>query len=163
NLASALYPPQAHRLQAVNRLVPLAVPRAATALVALAGLALLFLARGVRRGHRLAWMVAVGLLEGSALLHVVKGVDLEEAVVAIDTVPLSHRTDLFLRPALAAIGFGLAGFAVWLALRPVVLHRLQGADTGLEKAREVVGRYGQGTLDYFALRSDKQFFFDGES
>ncbi|MDQ6949642.1 MAG: DUF2156 domain-containing protein, partial [Actinomycetota bacterium] len=30
-------------------------------------------------------------------------------------------------------------------------------------AREVVRRFGSGTLDYFALRSDKQFYFWGES
>ena len=32
---------------------------------------------------------------------------------------------------------------------------------GLAHAREVVARHGAGTLDYFALRADKQFFFWG--
>src|SRR5204862_4889702 len=51
---------------------------------------------------------------------------------------------------------------IWLALRPVVL-RHRHSDSGMTKAREIVAEHGRGTLDYFALRSDKQFFFSGES
>src|SRR5207245_1699712 len=80
---SAFSPPQRVRLNALLKLVPLAVPQTADGLVAFIGLALLFLAGGVRRGHRLAWLVAVVFLEGSALLHIVKGVDLEEAIAAV--------------------------------------------------------------------------------
>ena len=36
-------------------------------------------------------------------------------------------------------------------------------DGGLAWAREVVARHGSGTLDYFALRSDKSFFFWGDT
>ena len=36
-------------------------------------------------------------------------------------------------------------------------------DAGLAWAREVVARHGSGTLDYFALRSDKSFFFWGDT
>jgi lysylphosphatidylglycerol synthetase-like protein (DUF2156 family) len=41
----------------------------------------------------------------------------------------------------------------------VVRRRHQGEETGEAKAREIVAAYGQGTLDYFALRSDKQYWF----
>src|SRR5204863_477161 len=51
--------------------------------VALSGLALLFLARSVRRGNRLAWLASLAVLEGSALLHILKGVDVEEAIPAM--------------------------------------------------------------------------------
>jgi lysylphosphatidylglycerol synthetase-like protein (DUF2156 family)/UDP-2,3-diacylglucosamine pyrophosphatase LpxH len=237
DLASAFYPPYRSRLTAVLRLVPLAVPQAATALVAVAGLALLLLARGVRRGHRLAWIVSVALLEGSAVLHLVKGVDLEEAIVAliaagylliqrrafqsgidhpslrrgvltlvsglavvtvvsvamvelatalhgrggrvafgtallavlerligITHVTLPDRLDDFITPALTAVGVGLGVYAVYLALRPVVTRRrAAGADAGLVKARAIVADHGSSTLDYFALRSDKEAFFDGDS
>src|SRR5205823_11627738 len=61
--------------------MPLGVAEAATALVALAGLGLLILAGGIRRGQRLAWQLALGLLTVSVLLHLAKGIDLEEAVV----------------------------------------------------------------------------------
>src|SRR5579875_3401292 len=58
-----------------------------------------------------------------------------------------------------AVTAGIALAAVWVAFRPVVSRSHGGR--GLERAREVVRRYGAGTLDYFALRSDKQFFFSG--
>jgi len=235
NLASSFYPPQTGRLAVVGRLVPLAVPRAATALVALSGLALLFVAGGVRRGNRLAWTVATSLLAGSALLHLVKGADVEEAasalvvagylllhrgafragidrpllrrglatlvggavgVTALSTavleastairhhhrlplgralsavlerlggmrgIPLPARTDDFLSPALGAVGAGLALFAVVLALRPIVSRRRHETGDTMERAREVVVASGRGTLDYFALRSDKEHFFSGRS
>ncbi|HEX3621056.1 MAG TPA: phosphatidylglycerol lysyltransferase domain-containing protein [Acidimicrobiales bacterium] len=83
NLASALTPPLGDRLRAVDALLPLAVPQAAAALVAVAGLGLLLMARGVRRGQRLAWSTSLGLLLASCVLHVVKGVDVEEATAAV--------------------------------------------------------------------------------
>ena len=83
NLASALTPPLGDRLHAVDALLPLAVPQAAAALVALAGLGLLLMARGVRRGQRLAWSASLGLLAASGILHLVKGVDVEEAAAAL--------------------------------------------------------------------------------
>ncbi|MEI6701676.1 MAG: phosphatidylglycerol lysyltransferase domain-containing protein, partial [Actinomycetota bacterium] len=33
----------------------------------------------------------------------------------------------------------------------------------MERARDIVARHGRGTLDYFALRDDKQFFFSQDS
>ncbi|MGH8972805.1 MAG: phosphatidylglycerol lysyltransferase domain-containing protein [Acidimicrobiia bacterium] len=83
NLLSALTPPLRGRLHVVLGLLPLALPRTAAAVVALAGLALLLLARGVRRGQHRAWAAAVVLLSVSSVLHVVKGVDVEEAVVSL--------------------------------------------------------------------------------
>ena len=83
NLASALTPPLGDRLRAVDALLPLAVPQAAAALVAVAGLGLFLMARGVRRGQRLAWSGALGLLLASGALHLLKGVDVEEATAAL--------------------------------------------------------------------------------
>ncbi len=40
--------------------------------------------------------------------------------------------------------------------------RASGAWPSL-RAREIVRRHGRGTLDYFALRDDKQFFFFRDS
>jgi lysylphosphatidylglycerol synthetase-like protein (DUF2156 family) len=82
DLASSVTPPMRGRFAELLRIVPLAVPQIATALSALAGLGLLLLARGIRRGQRRAWQAAVVLLVTSALLHAVKGVDLEEAATA---------------------------------------------------------------------------------
>jgi lysylphosphatidylglycerol synthetase-like protein (DUF2156 family)/predicted phosphodiesterase len=83
DLASAVTPPLRDRLHFLLGWVPLAVPQAADALVALAGLALVALARGIRRGQRHAWIAAVTLLLGTAILHILKGGDIEEAFAAL--------------------------------------------------------------------------------
>ncbi|HYX44741.1 MAG TPA: phosphatidylglycerol lysyltransferase domain-containing protein, partial [Acidimicrobiales bacterium] len=95
DVASALTAPLHERLRVLLRIVPLAVPQAAAALVALAGLGLLLLARGVLRGQRRAWKVALSLLVGSAVLHLAKGIDLEEAALAavVGWYLLHHRRD----------------------------------------------------------------------
>ena len=80
NLVSALLPAEHDRLRLLAHLVPGAVSRGATVAVAAAGVGLLLLAGGLRRRHRAAWLAAVGLLAGSAVLHLVKGLDLEEAL-----------------------------------------------------------------------------------
>ena len=234
DLVSALVPPLRPRLAAVDRMVPLAVPQTATALVAFSGLGLLLLARGIRRGQRHAWTIAATMLLGSSVLHLVKGIDVEEAaialavalyllvhrmdfqaavdrpslrrglvplvasgagtiaiataavelfhgrrsrpslgravqavaerVVGVHSVGLAHRLDRFLSPALLAVGVGLALSTGWLAFRPVVSRQREASTgTGLARARDVVRRHGHGTLDYFALRSDKEYFYSGGS
>jgi lysylphosphatidylglycerol synthetase-like protein (DUF2156 family) len=232
DLASALTPPIGDRLRFLGGMVPLAVPEVAAALVVLAGLGLLLMARGVRRGQRLAWAVSLGLLVVSCALHVVKGVDVEEAsaalvvagylvvqrrafrgradhqsirkglttlaagaavatasgtvavelldaqngrlplgrallavverLVAVNSIVLPHRVDMFLTPALAAAGFGLAAAAGWLLFRPLV-HAGASGGSEVARAREIVNRHGHGTLAYFALRHDKAHFFFGDS
>ena len=83
NIVSAVTPPIRNRLGELLGYVPLTIPQAATAGVALAGLALLLLSLGVRRGQRPAWALALALVSLSAVLHVLKGVDLEEAAVLL--------------------------------------------------------------------------------
>lgn len=95
DVASAVTPPLRDRLHIIVDLVPLAVPQAAAALVALAGLGLMSLARGVRRGQRSPWALAVGLLAGSVVLHLLKGGDIEESITAgaVCLYLLRHRRD----------------------------------------------------------------------
>jgi lysylphosphatidylglycerol synthetase-like protein (DUF2156 family) len=57
----------------------LGVSQGAAALVALAGLSLLLLSRGVRLGQRRAWRLSLVLLVASSALHLLKGIELEEA------------------------------------------------------------------------------------
>lgn len=85
-ILSALSPPVGARLSLLNELLPVSVPPAAAAVVAVLSLALVLLARGVRHGQRPAWRVSIVLLASSALLHVVKGFDFEEAALALATV-----------------------------------------------------------------------------
>lgn len=83
NLVSAVTPPLLHREALLRSVVPLAVPETAAALVALAGLGLLFLSGGVRRGGRRAWSIAVALLAGSAVLHLADSVEVVPALVSL--------------------------------------------------------------------------------
>lgn len=251
DVISALIPVQVRgRLHPYLGYVPLGASEAAGALVALAGLALLLLARGLRRGHRIAWYVSVGTLAGTSILHLVRGgqflqtaaalvtlaglmwardsfrarydppslrtgvltlvggavgvtlfvaaalelgvsIDKDgrslpltsallaaaERLIGIDTVSLPHAVAVFLDPALLAVGLGLVAIALLIVLRPVVDRRLHvgaaggrsepvlgpegsaAGDAEFRKARDVVQRRGSGTLDYFALRGDKQHFF----
>jgi lysylphosphatidylglycerol synthetase-like protein (DUF2156 family) len=82
NLLSAITPPLRGRLDILGDLVPITVPETASALVAAAGIALLGLSWGVRYGQRRAWTLAVGITALSVVLHIVKGLDVEEAAAA---------------------------------------------------------------------------------
>jgi lysylphosphatidylglycerol synthetase-like protein (DUF2156 family) len=86
NLLSALTPPFRHRLQAVSEDYPLALHQAATAITAVTGVALLQLARGVRRGQRWAWTAALAVLTLAAVAHVAKGLDVEEAAMSLAAI-----------------------------------------------------------------------------
>lgn len=249
DLVTALVPPQVRgQLHPYLGYVPLGVSAAAGALVALAGTALLLLARGLRRGQRLAWMIAVGVIGASVVFHVVRegqilsalasaavlaalvwaresfraryepaalrtalatllggavlvplvvtvvlefGIQFDrdhgplpwptafaaavERLVGIDSIPLPHIAATFLNPAELAVGLTLALVALVVSFRPVAARRLPrrsraegvlrssaappGEVREIETARDVVSRRGAGTLDYFALRSDKLHFF----
>jgi lysyl-tRNA synthetase, class II len=80
NLGSALLPAERQRLDLLHHLVPGALSQAATVVTAATGVGLLLLAGGLRRRRRTAWLVTVVLLCGSAVLHLLKGLDFEEAV-----------------------------------------------------------------------------------
>lgn len=237
DLLSALTPPLRSRLHVVLQVLPLAATQAAGAVVALSGIGLLALARGIRRGQARAWAIAVGLLSLTLVLHVVRGGDLEESalsaavlllllvfrsefaapsdrpstrsamvtlvaggigislvttlvvelvlrtsrvphhfiplwrafygvverLVGVQTVVFTDRLDDFLKPSLLAVGILLAVASVLLATRPVVDRRLSAGRAAELRARDIVRRHGHGTLDYFALRSDKRWYFHRDS
>jgi len=134
NIVSAFTPPLGDRLRALLDLVPLSVPQAATGAEVIGGLGLLLVARGIRRGQRRAWAVSIVLLGLAAVLHVAKGVDVEEAaaVVALAVYLLRHRSAFSggVRPASArqgAVGAVLAGLAA-TALGTVVVEIGSGAE-----------------------------------
>ncbi|HUJ64978.1 MAG TPA: hypothetical protein VLX59_05550, partial [Acidimicrobiales bacterium] len=83
SLVSAMSDPIRDRLSDLRELFPLYIPQTAAALAAIGGVALIVLARGVRRGQRRAWAVCLVLLLTVAVLHLIKGVDVEETVIAL--------------------------------------------------------------------------------
>ncbi|HZU81077.1 MAG TPA: phosphatidylglycerol lysyltransferase domain-containing protein, partial [Acidimicrobiales bacterium] len=237
DLLSALTPPLRARLHVVLQVLPLAATQAAGAVVALAGVALLALARGIRRGQQRAWLIAVVLVSVTLVLHVVRGGDLEESLlsavvlllllvfraefrapsdapstrsavwtalggvvgitvvttvaveitlrvgrhphrfipvwraaravlerlVGVQSVRLTDRLDDFLAPSLLAVGIVTAVACLILVTRPAVDRRMSAGRAAELRARDIVRRHGQGTLDYFALRSDKRWFFHRDS
>ncbi len=235
NVVVSVVPPLRHRLDSLAGLLPLGVAQTAAALTALSGVALLMLARGVRRGQKRSWSVALLLLTLTTVAHVARAgrlapallsvslvilllverghfeattdrlglrtmvprlalVDLAavmaatvgiavsgrhqhlpslgviivgcaERLVGLTTINLPDRVMDLANPALLATGLSTIVAALYLATRPVVVRRLSHAATSTERriaerrAREIVRRHGYGSLDYFALRDDKQFFF----
>ena len=238
DLLDAITPPLRGRLHAVLEILPLRASVAAGALIAIAGLALIALGRGILRGQRRAWRVAVVLLSGTIVLHIIAGADVEESLFAIavlvlllvnrrdfqsssdwsslrsalialgvgavgiivlttasielftsidrdhvhahipwwtalwavsermagiHTIALPRRADRFLAPTLLVLGLSLVAITLFLLTRPVVDRRLTSGRAAEFRARDIVRRHGISTLDYFALRSDKQWFFHRDS
>jgi len=95
DIVSAITPEIAERLRLVETVAPLPVPPLASAVVVPVGLVLLLTARGLARGKRRAWQIAVVLLAGSSLLHLLKGLDFEEALVtgSLALVLFARRDD----------------------------------------------------------------------
>ena len=232
-LLSAASRPLRGRLQGLLQVVPFVVPRTAAVTLVFVSFALLLTARGLRRGHHLAWLVAIALILASAALHVAKGIDFEEAglatggavwlamhrdafpvwvsrvgakrtmvlavggaavtfLVAVGlsaTVGRAHRVDVEASPqsiaarigaddifplnfggrfgtaVLVALGLGMVGSTLWVLFSPREPSPLNNAahHGDRERCRALVQMYGGGTLDYFALRDDKQWFFTGNS
>ncbi len=83
DVISALTPPLRGRLQVVRRIIPMGTPSVAAGLVVAAGLGLLMLAAGLRRGRKLAWQLGMVLLVVSGIGNLLKGFDVEETLLAV--------------------------------------------------------------------------------
>ncbi|MGI8662002.1 MAG: phosphatidylglycerol lysyltransferase domain-containing protein [Acidimicrobiales bacterium] len=117
NVVSAITPPLRDRLDLLGDVVPVVVPETASALVAALGMALLLLGRGVRRGQRHAWALAVAVIGLTTVLHLVKGLDLEEAGVSLLVLGylLANRSTFTVgadRPSIGRAAVTLAGGAL---------------------------------------------------
>jgi lysyl-tRNA synthetase class 2 len=82
NIFSALTPEIHYRIKDVASVLPGSFVRSATALTVVSGVLLVLLSRGLRRRKRRAWRAAVFLLGASIGLHIAKGLDVEEALIA---------------------------------------------------------------------------------
>jgi lysylphosphatidylglycerol synthetase-like protein (DUF2156 family) len=79
------------------------------------------------------------------------------------STPLTATLNRFLSPTLLTLTIITVLVALYLLTRPIVDRRLQTSPAALLRARDIVARHGHGTLDYFALRSDKRWFFYRDS
>ena len=87
-ILSALLPALRGRVHMVTDVLPGYVPAAATTGALAAGTILLLLSRGLRRSKFRAWLLATVLSAVTVVLHLVKGLDVEEAVVTTSMLAL---------------------------------------------------------------------------
>lgn len=146
SVLSALRAPFAGRLGDLFEVLPVEVPQAAAAGVVFGGAALALVVRGLRRGTRLAWVAAVGLLFTTAALHLLKGIDVEQAVL-ITTVAiwlLRHRAAFPIRPSRRhlrlAAAVALGGVLTVVAVSAVLIIVAGSEARPGETARAVAGR-----------------------
>ena len=101
NVSSAVTPPLATRLRWLLDLAPVEVPQAAGSALVFASIALLVIARGLRRGMRHTWIAAMALLAVSLLTNLTKGLDVEEAActAAVAYALFRYRHAFRVRPA----------------------------------------------------------------
>ena len=129
DVASAMTPAIESRLNLVENATPNFVPKVASALVVPAGLMLILLARGLWRRRRRAWQLTLAAVTAAAVLHLLKGLDYEEAaanvLLALALIARRHdfagrgdptvRVHLAGRAVLYAFGIFLYGFvALWI-------------------------------------------------
>ena len=142
-IASALTPEMANRVEIVRGVLPPGWPEAARVLTVAAAVGLIWLARSLAKRRHRAWQLAVAVVVASAVAHLAKGLDFEEATISLALlfalVRYRRRFDVpgdpaSARPVLAAaVGFAAIG-AVWLSveLRGVELpHRVADSLIGL--------------------------------
>jgi lysylphosphatidylglycerol synthetase-like protein (DUF2156 family) len=241
DLLSAVTAPVRDHLHLISQFLPIEVARAAGALVAISGIAMIMLSRGVLKGQRRSWLVAVAALSASLVLHVLHAADVisllvgagtlalliierdrfraqaeqgtvqsaflilaiggltatfgaligvevagrvhhhplppwpqvlrgsAERLVGVQDVHFPAHINRFASPSLLAVGLTLIVYSLYLLTRPVVDRRLSsgralvGRRAAELRARDIVRRHGTGSLDYFALRDDKQWFFHRDS
>lgn len=82
NLLSAWIGIEHTRLKILNELLPLEVNQGSRTLTVIAGLLLIWLSWSLKRRKHHAWVAAVFILALSCLLHLLKGLDYEEALCA---------------------------------------------------------------------------------
>ena len=152
-LLSALLPAVHDRVRLVTDVLPPTFPAAATTGSLAVGTMLVLLAHALRRGTQRAWFLAVVLVSVTALLHLVKGLDVEEALAAVATLgllllararfvaPPAHRS---LRRAAVLLLAGplVAGLLGWLWLTVVDGDQELGTTAGARLAHASLGLVG---------------------
>jgi lysyl-tRNA synthetase class 2 len=126
-LLSAVLPSIRDRTALINHTIPGVFPAAATTGAAAVGIMLMLLSRGLRRGKYRAWLLATVLTSLTVLLHLLKGLDVEEALLstALLALLLSSRKEFTAKPdprslsrllAVAVLGPIVATVLGWLWL-----------------------------------------------
>jgi len=159
NVLSAVTPSLAERMKLLEKYSPLEVQHGGHLTAALAGFALLLLAGNLGRRKRVAWWLALSVLMISAISHLVKGLDYEEAILALgltvmlwlmrarfharsDPPSIQQGLRVLVGAFLFTLAYGMSGFFLldhhysvnfgfWAALRQTVVMFTQFYDPGL--------------------------------
>jgi lysyl-tRNA synthetase class 2 len=161
SVISALFPPWRQRLHLLTEVLPPLAPAIASAITVPLGLILIWLSAGLRRRKRRAWQVAVGISATLVILHVIKGLDLEEALFSVTVLvllitgrqafsgapdPRNHR-----RIGLAVLVGSITATVVGIAVIVADPDDVVGTPTAWQVLRQVwlglVGRTGPLTFD----------------
>jgi lysyl-tRNA synthetase class 2 len=91
-IVSALTPEIAARSDLVRGILPPEFPALARTLVLAGGIALIWVSRGLARGRRRAWQLAVAIVVVSVAAHLTRGLDFEEASAGLVVLVALWRT-----------------------------------------------------------------------
>ena len=159
-IVSALLPALRARVNMVTDVLPGYAPAAATTGALAAGTILILLSRALRRGKFRAWLLATVLSAVTVVLHLVKGLDVEEAVVTTSmlTLLLSARRNFTARPDPRS----LSRFLGVLLVGPVVATSLGWLWLALDADGQAAGttqgeRVRDAFLGLFGLPGPVQF------
>jgi len=159
NVLSAVTPSLAGRVRLLQQISPLEVRHGGHLTAALAGFALLALARGLARRKHVAWLLTLAVLAISIASHLIKGLDYEEASVAgalmlmlwlmrshfharSDRPSIQQGLRVLAGALLFTVAYGVAGFylldrhytvnfGLWAALQQTVVMFTEFYDPGL--------------------------------
>jgi lysyl-tRNA synthetase class 2 len=153
DVLTSLLPPRDSQMKALAEFMLAAGFLTARAAIGAAGLLLIYLGAGLRRGKHRAWQVAVALAGASVVLHLAKGLDYDAAAVSAGLLALliavRGRFQAVADPrnrwraGVALVGFWVAGFLVGFVEIAVRMNRLEGRpglSTWAEEA--VLGLFG---------------------
>jgi phosphatidylglycerol lysyltransferase len=168
NILSAVTPALTERFRLLNDFLPLIVRRSGRLSAALAGFALLLLAGKLKQRKRIAWILTVIVLIISAISHIIKGLDYEEAILAIslavwlltmyphfhahsDPPSVKQGLKIVFLALLFTLTYGVAGFYLldrhfsvnfgfWQAIQQTIIMFAEFYDPGLQPVTGF-GRY----------------------
>jgi phosphatidylglycerol lysyltransferase len=168
NVLSAITPTMQSRLLRLSDISPLGVRHGGRLTATLAGFALILLASNLWRRKRVAWLMTVVILVISAFSHIIKGLDIEEATLALgltawmiylrphfharsDPPSIRQGIQMVVISAVFTLAYGVAGFylldhqfrvhfGLADALRQTVIMFTQFYDPGLQPITGL-GRY----------------------
>jgi len=132
NIVSALTPELAERVRVVQKVLSPDAQVAARGLTLAAGVAMLLVSSSLARRKHRAWLLAVVVVSASAVLHIAKGLDFEEALANVALLVLLIRSRRwFDAPGdPASLRLLLAGGALltWLVVAVLLVPSAHGMD-----------------------------------